>query len=184
MPSCPEISLPMATSSPVTILTLSPCSLACWMVSLESSRGGSSIEQDAEENSSSCRRRPSSATPSARMPLAAKSATVLSALAAVSVSRLAQCDDDLRRALGVASGPCPRVSVTWPSVRLPTGSKGMNLVTRVAVQGLGVRTPPLTALSMASSLPFSDASAPARISSSAESSRRTGSGRRGSARSW
>ncbi len=78
MPSCREISLPTATSSPVTIFTRSPWAMVRSIVSFESSRGGSSRERRPRKRQWVP---PSadSATPSARMPLAARSETAFSA---------------------------------------------------------------------------------------------------------
>ena len=45
MPSCLAISLPIATSSPVTILTARPSFSVSAMVSLASGRGGSSSDR-------------------------------------------------------------------------------------------------------------------------------------------
>ncbi len=126
MPSWRAVSMAMAVSSPVIILTVTPLASTASMVALLSSRGGSNI---GSTPSSAQVAPPSSerATASARLPLAARAATVALTLSATSAAGFARstiaCGAPLATVKLLPSGP-----VTVASVRLVTGSNGVKPV--------------------------------------------------------
>src|SRR5216684_4791335 len=89
MPSRRAVSIAMAVSSPVTILTRTPFSFAISIVALESSRGGSNIG-NMPSSAQLCPASSERATASAREPLAASSSTVVLTRCATSAAGLAR----------------------------------------------------------------------------------------------
>src|SRR5262247_436048 len=89
MPSWRAVSIAIAVSSPVTILTRTPFSFAISIVALESSRGGSNIG-NMPSSDQLCPASSERATPSAREPLAASSSTVVLTRWATSAGGLAR----------------------------------------------------------------------------------------------
>ena len=182
MPSWRAISMAMAVSSPVIILTAMPLALTASIVALESSRGGSNIgrmpSSDQVVPPSSER-----ATASARLPLAARAATVSLTLAAMSAGGLARSTIACGAPLATVS-VLPCASLTVASVRLVTGSNGVKLVWRVGLGGVRV----LQALDHAGVdrvvvlEPRGERAGEHHVL--AGRWRRTGSGRRASAGSW
>ena len=126
MPSWRAISIAMAVSSPVTILTAMPLAFAASIVALESSRGGSNIGRMPSSDQVCARRPRSGRPPSARLPFAASSATVvLDPLGDVGRAAWPGRRSPAARPWRPSS-VLPLASLTFASVRLVTGSNGTN----------------------------------------------------------
>mmetsp|Transcript_5505 Transcript_5505/g.12584 ORF Transcript_5505/g.12584 Transcript_5505/m.12584 type:complete len:252 (+) Transcript_5505:1711-2466(+) len=159
------VSLAIVMWSPVIILTSTPMAMAASMVSLVSSRGGSNSgikPWNSQLFTSSSRDR---ATPMARKPRCPNSSMIWSTLAAISVTL---CE----RPAIIWGAPLhtrkvePSGATIVASVRLITGSKGMNLVCLCLNRKSWLVTPSVRHLSIASCPSHLAARAALKITSS------------------